>query len=91
MTVTLNLKPDAEAKLCDRARSEGLPVDAYVEKVVQSLLNGPIDIGEPDYLDEDDIPELKPLRTYSVKASMIVRGPLQFPAIDEDDLLLEDG
>ena len=37
MTVRLELKPEVEAVLADQAKSKGLPLDAYLQDMVESL------------------------------------------------------
>ncbi|MBM4045059.1 MAG: hypothetical protein FJ279_08095 [Planctomycetes bacterium] len=35
MTITLELKPEIEARLVAQARAEGVPLDAYLQKVIE--------------------------------------------------------
>jgi hypothetical protein len=37
MTVRLELKPEVEAVLVDRARAKGVPLDAYLQDVIEDL------------------------------------------------------
>jgi hypothetical protein len=37
MTVRLELKPDIEANLAARARARGIPLDAYLQGVIEDL------------------------------------------------------
>jgi hypothetical protein len=37
MTVRLELKPDIEANLAARARARGIPLDAYLQAVIEDL------------------------------------------------------
>ncbi len=37
MTVRLELKPDVEANLAARARARGIPLDTYLQSVIEDL------------------------------------------------------
>jgi hypothetical protein len=37
MTVRLELKPDIEANLAAQARARGIPLDAYLQRVIEDL------------------------------------------------------
>lgn len=37
MTVTLDLKPDVEVRLAAQAREKGVPLDAYLQSVIEDL------------------------------------------------------
>jgi hypothetical protein len=37
MTVRLELKPEVEAALADQARAKSVPLDAYLQKVIEDL------------------------------------------------------
>ena len=37
MTVRLELKPDVEANLAAQARARGIPLDAYLQSVIEDL------------------------------------------------------
>ena len=38
MTITLTLKPEIEARLAERASRKGLPVEAYLESVIEAAV-----------------------------------------------------
>jgi hypothetical protein len=37
MTIKLELKPDVEASLAARARARGVPLDAYLQSVIEQM------------------------------------------------------
>ena len=39
MTVKLELNPEVEAALADRARARGVPLDAYLQGVIEDLVH----------------------------------------------------
>jgi hypothetical protein len=41
MTVTLELRPEVEARLTEHARAKGLSIDAYVERVLTDVVQRP--------------------------------------------------
>lgn len=41
MTVKLELKPEVEASLLARARAKGVPLDAYLQSVIEELARMP--------------------------------------------------
>lgn len=41
MTVKLELKPEVEASLLARARAKGVPLDAYLQSVIEELAQIP--------------------------------------------------
>ncbi|MBZ5725639.1 MAG: hypothetical protein LAP87_11655 [Acidobacteriia bacterium] len=40
MTVRLKLKPDVEANLAAQARARGIPLDTYLQGVIEDLAHG---------------------------------------------------
>ena len=40
MTVTLELKPEVEARVVEQAASRGVPVEDFLESVIEESLNG---------------------------------------------------
>jgi len=40
MSVTLELKPEIEARAVEEARAHGLPVETFLESVIEGSLNG---------------------------------------------------
>ena len=40
MTVTLELKPDVEARVVEQAASRGVPVEDFLESVIEESLSG---------------------------------------------------
>lgn len=40
MTVTLELKPEVEARAIEQAAAYGVPVEAFLESVIEETLNG---------------------------------------------------
>jgi hypothetical protein len=40
MTVTLELKPEVEARVVEQAASRGVPVEGFLEAVIEDSLNG---------------------------------------------------
>lgn len=40
MPVTLELKPEVEARAIEQAKAHGLPVEAFLESVIEENLNG---------------------------------------------------
>ena len=86
MTVTLNLKPEAEAKLAARARERGVPVETWLLDVVNIALE-PSDLEMTADLQEDDLPILQPIATRRVSARLVYGGAFRFPSIDETDLV----
>jgi hypothetical protein len=38
MTIQLNLKPEIEARLLDQAKIQGVPLDRYLESLIESHL-----------------------------------------------------
>jgi hypothetical protein len=40
MTVTLELKPEVEARLLKQAASRGVPVEDFLESIIEDSLNG---------------------------------------------------
>jgi hypothetical protein len=40
MTVTLDLKPEVEARIVEQAASRGIPVEDFLESVIEESLNG---------------------------------------------------
>jgi len=44
MTIKLRLKPEIEANLADRARAKGIPLDAYLQSVIEQIV---LDDGAP--------------------------------------------
>lgn len=90
MTVTLNLDKQSEALLEARAKAEGLDTHAYLERVVRFAIAEPIDPGEPDYLDDREIPILRPAGRIQIPLSVKHAGPIRFPAIDQDAMLVDE-
>jgi hypothetical protein len=43
MSVTLELKPEVEARAIEQAASRGVPVEDYLESVIEESLNGGVD------------------------------------------------
>lgn len=70
MAITLELKPDVEARLLQRAQQRGVPVSEYVEKIIADLEAAPARRQEDidDYLNRvrkvlkkfDELPRLAP-------------------------------
>lgn len=42
MTVRLELKPEVEAALADQAKAKGVPLNAYLQKVIEDLAHAPV-------------------------------------------------
>lgn len=42
MTLTLNLKPEIEAGLLANARAAGVPMEDYVERIVEQAVHGDV-------------------------------------------------
>ncbi len=41
MTITLELKPDIEEQLAAQARARGVPLDAYVQSLIENVVRRP--------------------------------------------------
>lgn len=84
MTVTLNLKPEAEARLVANARERGVAVEAWLLDVVNTALESSVSAMTPDTL-EDDLPILQPIAARRISARLRNGGDFRFPSLDETD------
>lgn len=41
MTVTLELKPEIEARIAEQAAAEGVTVEEYIQRVIESIIIAP--------------------------------------------------
>ena len=89
MTVTLDLKPEMEARLASQAREQGIPVEAYLLHMIEGLLASPQVEGDTDTL-EDDLPIIQPHATRRVKMHLVPAGAFTFPTLDERDQVDQD-
>ena len=90
MTVTLDLKPEMEARLALQARAQGVPVETYLLHMIEGLLALPPAVEEDADILEDDIPIIQPRATRRVKMHLVPGGTFTFPSLDERDQVDQD-
>lgn len=88
MTVTLALKPEAEAQLVAQAKEQGLPVETYLSRVVERLLTGVLD-EEPDYIEEEP-PIIPPKVVGRITGRLVYGGRLAPLPVNEEDWVDHD-
>lgn len=79
MTLTLELRPELEAKLEERARAAGQALDVYVEGVLERELG----------VDMDEVETREALKRLDEFEAAVARHPKGLPILSPEDLRRE--
>lgn len=88
MALTLELKPESEALLVAQARARHMPIQDYLEDMVESALEASQLDGPPDFAD-DEPPIQAPSHAFHVRAKLVFGGRLAPLPIDEKNDIID--